>query len=58
MNRKYPLDSPVLINWYHIYITYITSEFTHGRAVPRWYTRPEVSIIELTPAQRTAPALR
>jgi hypothetical protein len=37
---------------------YITSGVTHGRAVPRWYTRPEVSIIELTPAQRTAPALK
>ncbi len=30
---------------------YITSGVTHGRAVPRWYTRPEVSIIELTPEQ-------
>jgi len=29
---------------------YITSGVTHGRAIPRWYTRPEVSIIELTPA--------
>jgi predicted MPP superfamily phosphohydrolase len=29
---------------------YITSGVTHGRAVPRWYTRPEVSLIELTPA--------
>jgi len=29
---------------------YITSGITHGRAVPRWYTRPEVSLIELTPA--------
>jgi len=28
---------------------YITSGVTHGRSVPRWYTRPEVSIIELTP---------
>lgn len=37
---------------------YITSGVTHGRAVPRWYTRPEVSIIELTPAQRTAPTLK
>jgi len=37
---------------------YITSGVTHGRAVPRWYTRPEVSLIELTPAQRTAPALK
>ncbi|BCW95132.1 MAG: metallophosphoesterase [Fimbriimonadales bacterium] len=30
---------------------YITSGVTHGRSVPRWYTRPEVSIIELTPEQ-------
>lgn len=28
---------------------YITSGVTHGRSVPRWYTRPELSIIELTP---------
>lgn len=28
---------------------YITSGVTHGRAVPRWYTRPELSIIELVP---------
>jgi hypothetical protein len=34
-------------DWYYIYIT---SGVTRGRAVPRWYTRPEVSIIELTPA--------
>jgi predicted MPP superfamily phosphohydrolase len=28
---------------------YITSGVTQGRSVPRWYTRPEVSVIELTP---------
>lgn len=28
---------------------YITSGVTHGRAVPRWYTRPEVGIIVLVP---------
>ncbi|MCS6924173.1 MAG: hypothetical protein NZM10_07350 [Fimbriimonadales bacterium] len=28
---------------------YITSGLTHGRAVPRWYTRHELSIIELVP---------
>ena len=28
---------------------YITSGVTRGRSVPRWYTRPELSIIELTP---------
>ncbi|MCX7992641.1 MAG: metallophosphoesterase [Fimbriimonadales bacterium] len=28
---------------------YITSGVTHGRSVPRWYTRPELSVIELLP---------
>lgn len=28
---------------------YITSGITHGRSVPRWYTRPELSLIELIP---------
>ncbi|MCS7300303.1 MAG: metallophosphoesterase [Fimbriimonadales bacterium] len=28
---------------------YITSGTTHGRSVWRWYTRPEVAIIDLTP---------
>lgn len=28
---------------------YITSGVTHGRSVPRWYTRPEVCLVELVP---------
>lgn len=28
---------------------YITSGITHGRSVPRWYTRPELSLVELIP---------
>jgi predicted MPP superfamily phosphohydrolase len=28
---------------------YITSGVTVGRAVPRWFTRPEIALIELTP---------